>query len=656
LSVDLLYDVAVKTHVARRTETCVSLSPKRTVAWGASVVLLSMACGATPGASTAPVDISAPQASAPPASTSPRAAPIVSDDPTIQRVVELGLHESKAEEHLRYLTKTIGPRLTSSHALMEAEAWARDQFASYGLDAHLEEWGTFPVGFDRGPQAGGMVAPQHVEYTFTTPSWTPGVSGPQRGKAALFPQSLKELRQHKVRFANAWIVEPPAIEGKKLSDEIVQTIEAELRGVGALGYISADGDKRGELVHTSGRHQIDWAELPADVRIKLRGDQHADLVKRLKSEQSVELEFSIDNRLFRGPVKLHNVVADLVGSEYPDEYVIIGGHIDSWDGAQGAVDNATGVATTLEAARILALAGARPKRTIRFMLWSGEEQGLLGASAYVAAHPELMPKVSAVFVHDGGTNYLSGLSVTPEMQSQVTSALAPLFKLDPEHKPFHVELTEHLHFGSSDHNAFLRAGVPGFFWDQAGKSNYRCMHHTQLDEFETAIDEYQRHSSIVQAITAYQLANADQRLNRSHAIADRTRTIDAVHDWAVIEEVNPGGRAKKLGLRAGDVILSVDGKSVSTSAAVRRAINAGDAHKVLKVRRAKREFEVKLDFSDDPQERQAAADRAARAKAFGQELFDKFATADSGGFKYGDTPCTPELEAARQRADTSPAR
>lgn len=612
--------------------------------------MLSIACSAAPRDSVTPVDINAAQASVPAKKASPPAVPIVSDDPTIQRVVELALRESKAEEHLRHLTKAIGPRLTSSHGLMEAEAWARDQFGSYGLDARLEEWGTFPVGFDRGPQAGGMVVPESIEYTFTTPSWTPGVSGPQRGKAALFPQSLKEIRQHKARFADAWIVERSASGGDNPSDEVVQAIETELREAGALGYISADGDKRGELVHTSGRHQIDWAELPTDVRIKLRGDQHADLVKRLGSDQSVELEFSIDNRFFRGPVKLHNVVADLVGSEYPDEYVIIGGHIDSWDGAQGAVDNATGVATTLEAARILALAGARPKRTIRFMLWSGEEQGLLGARAYVAAHPDLMPKVSAVFVHDGGTNYLSGLSVTPEMQAQVTSALAPLFKLDPEQKPFHIELTEHLHFGSSDHNAFLRAGVPGFFWDQAGKSNYRCMHHTQLDDFETAIDAYQRHSSIVQAITAYQLANADQLLNRSHAIAERTRTIDAVHDWAIIEEVERGGRANKLGLRTGDVILSVDGTAVSTSAAVRRAINAGDAHKVLSIKRKKREFEVTLDFSDDPQERQAAEDRAARVEAFGQAVFDKIATSGDEGFKYGDTPCTPEVEAARQRA------
>ena len=92
-----------------------------------------------------------------------------------------------------------------------------------------------------------------------------------------------------------------------------------------------------------------------------------------------------------------------------DEVVIVGGHLDSWDGATGATDNGTGVATTLEAARLLAASGARPRRTIRFVLWSGEEQGLLGSRAYVKAHKSEMSKIPAVFVHDGGPNVCSGL-------------------------------------------------------------------------------------------------------------------------------------------------------------------------------------------------------------------------------------------------------
>ena len=161
------------------------------------------------------------------------------------------------------------------------------------------------------------------------------------------------------------------------------------------------------------------------------------------------------------------MIADIPGSELPDEYVIIGGHIDSWDGATGTTDNGTGVATTLEAARILMKAGVKPRRTIRFMLWSGEEQGLLGSRAYVKAHKELMPKISAVIVHDGGTNYLAGIGGTEAMQSDFEPVFAPIKELDSKY-PFEVRKVAGLFGGGSDHASFLEANVPGFFWRQQG--------------------------------------------------------------------------------------------------------------------------------------------------------------------------------------------
>src|SRR5262249_11552950 len=150
-----------------------------------------------------------------------------------------------------------------------------------------------------------------------------------------------------------------------------------------------------------------------------------------------------DNRFVQGPIPQYNVIADLVGTEKPDEYVIVGGHLDSWDGAQGTVDNGTGSATTLEAARLLAAVGAKPKRTIRFMLWSGEEQGLFGSENYVQKHPELLPKISVVLVHDEGTNYLSGLGVPHAMFGALQEALAPLVDLDPDY-PFKLSQVEGL--------------------------------------------------------------------------------------------------------------------------------------------------------------------------------------------------------------------
>ena len=123
-------------------------------------------------------------------------------------------------------------------------------------------------------------------------------------------------------------------------------------------------------------------------------------------------EFNIDNRWIKGPIEVHNVVAELKGSEFPDEIVVVGGHLDSWNspGSQGASDNGTGSCSTLEAARLLIKSGVKPKRTIRFILFTGEEQGLLGSTDYVKQHEAELPKISACIVDDGGSNYQSGAS------------------------------------------------------------------------------------------------------------------------------------------------------------------------------------------------------------------------------------------------------
>jgi Zn-dependent M28 family amino/carboxypeptidase len=238
------------------------------------------------------------------------------------------------------------------------------------------------------------------------------------------------------------------------------------------------------------------------------------VAKHMAAGDDVTLEFDIRNYFRKGPIPIYNVLADIPGSELPDEYVIVGGHIDSWDGATGATDNGTGVATTLEAARILMASGVRPKRTIRFMLWSGEEQGILGSRAYVEAHEDLMPKISGVLVHDLGTQYLSSISGLSYQLADLNQVFAPVMTLNPSF-PFRVRSTDNLTSLGSDHRSFVRAGVPAFFWGQSGDGfNYWDSHHSQHDTFDKAMPEYQEHSSIVIALAAYGIANLDHMLPR----------------------------------------------------------------------------------------------------------------------------------------------
>ena len=526
-------------------------------------------------------------------------------DETVERVIELGRTDSRVQEHLDYLVNRIGPRLTSSSNLERAEQWAVQQLRSWGLDARLERWGEFAVGFDRYPWSGRILARDgsgDTELEFTTPAWTPGTPGPVRGHAMLKPETAEELDARRDEFAGAWILTRPRdMRGSRDDRQAVDEGLAEIAVAGEIRRTSHD-----TLVHTGGRSNVEWDDLPTRVSIRLQGEQFDALQKRLVEGERVELEFDIDNRFRRGPIPLYNVIADIVGTEFPDEIVLVGGHLDSWDGATGTNDNGTGVSTTLEAARLLMESGARPRRTIRFALWSGEEQGLLGSRAYVEAHPELMEKISAVLIHDGGTNYLSGIAGPPALADELRWAFEPVVDLDAE-LPFEVVENEGLNArgGSSDHAPFVQAGVPGFFWQQSGRSSYPFVHHTQNDVFEHAIAEYQRHSAMVVAVGAYNLAQLDEPLDRTGLIRKQAprRLMGVFLEDTTITGLTDGGKAQEAGWKEGDVIVSIDGVAVANRGEVGRELRRGGPLKTIVLQRGEETFESTLDYSDlEPEE------------------------------------------------------
>jgi hypothetical protein len=530
---------------------------------------------------------------------------------TEERLIELGRTDNRVQEHLRHLCVEIGPRLTGSTRLQTACEWARETFASYGLTASLEKWGDFPVGFDRGPWSGGMVAPVELEFEFHTMAWTPGTDGAWRGPALAYPASEQELDALSDRLVGSWLVRPPSAGLKDAAGEVVfekpeqpsvdliRKVQALLVERGALGEVRG---ARGDLLVTSGDHEIEWNDLPELVQIRVRKDHHDQLWTRMHAGEAVELEFDIDNRFFQGPVPQYNVVADLRGKSKPDELVIVSGHLDSWDGAQGALDNATGCATTIEAARLLVEAGAEPERTIRFVLWTGEEQGLFGSEGYVRDHAAELPRISAVFVHDEGTNPLTGLGVPAAMMPAMRAACEPLFGLDPG-IPFELEEVDGLTpFVGSDNDSFVRAGVPGLFWRQVGRSDYEHHHHTQHDTVDAAIPEYQEHSALVAALTAYGVANLPELLDRTNMKAPEPRRMGVQLDGTKIAEVLDGSRAEASGMHVGDVILAIDGEEVRMQGAITSAIRSGGPRKMIRIKRGEETLELTLDWSDDPDE------------------------------------------------------
>ncbi len=222
------------------------------------------------------------------------------------------------------------------------------------------------------------------------------------------------------------------------------------------------------------------------------------------------MELTIEGCEFsQGPVEVYNTVAEIPGSEKPDEVVILGAHLDSWDLGTGATDNGTGSSVVLEAARVLQKLDLKPKRTIRFILFSGEEQGLHGSRAYVKAHEDEMEKISAVLVHDAGTGRVDTIALQGNAQvyDVVTKALAPLRRM------IGLETLTLRSVGGSDHASFNRVGVPGFFCGQE-RASYRQTHHSQADTFDKVIREDLLNGAQVMAVFAYNIAQLDEMLPR----------------------------------------------------------------------------------------------------------------------------------------------
>jgi|688.fasta_scaffold00475_33 hypothetical protein len=519
--------------------------------------------------------------------------------------------DSAVDRHLATLCEEHAPRLTGSLAYDRAAQWCLEQFQSYGLSAKLEVFGEFPVRFDRGVQRGvlhkGGAAP--LELDFLTRSWTRGTSGVERGPAVLEPGSAEELERDAARFVGAWIIKPQSRSENRALAKLLEDAYAQHK---PLGFVRSG--RKGGLLVMNGDHRVRYEELDTkrrNVEITLREDQYSALVADLVAGVECQLEFEIENRFRPGPVPCTNVVAEWRGAEKPEEFVLVGAHLDTWDGAQGAQDNGTGVATTLEAARVIAKLGIRPRRSIRFVLFGGEEQGLFGSEAYVREHADALERCSAVLIHDGGASPLAGLKASYAMVPELERVFAPLAGLDPA-RPVRVEEVLGLeNSGDSDHAPFLsgKRPTPAFFWEQSG-AGYTRVHHTQHDRLDSVDPDDQRHNARVVALAAFAIAQLENPLDRTdmQPLSRRLLGVGSL-EGAVVGEVRANGVAAKAGWQAEDRVLAIDGVAVKSRDEIVLLLQQGGSVKLAKLARGDQMLETRLDWSQDPVE----AERAARA-------------------------------------------
>ncbi|MFN0131410.1 MAG: M28 family metallopeptidase [Phycisphaerales bacterium] len=379
-------------------------------------------------------------------------------------------------------------------------------------------------GWHTGPFKNGTFNPETKEVTFTwespaqTADYTLKLDGGKVTGTRPVPDQkpLVLTGERKDQPAEAEAEEP---KGPSIEERVFMA--------GPAGYLSASNDDRVRTSSIRGWRELTMEKIPKDVEIQVRQADYDHMNSRLADGSEIFAEFDLPHTFTAGPIPVYNTIAEIRGTEKPDEVVIVSAHLDSWNGpgSQGTTDNGTGSSVTLEAARILMAAKAKPKRTIRFILWTGEEQGLLGSREYVKMLKEkdLLKNISACFVDDGGTNYEGGLQGIDSQVEFLAAATAPVngvFYSPTDGKWLDVNIRAGRRMGggmaggSSDHASFLAAGVPGFFWDEVGRADYGYGWHTQNDKLNLAIPEYLMQSSTCAAVTAYNLACAPSLLPR----------------------------------------------------------------------------------------------------------------------------------------------
>jgi hypothetical protein len=465
--------------------------------------------------------------------------------------------------NLTYLSDQIGPRLTGSAALKRANEWAADKMRSYGLsNVHLEPW-TIPVGWERGTAYARIVEPANGRsLMLASMGWTPGTKGKVTADVVIVKaKNSQELAAYKGKLKNAIVLQgppstirpitagdsdrtsagdrrprgpsgtPAAAAGASASGSpgglpegyrrdranfqqmmgFRRELTDFLRAEGATCVFRDAGKPQGLLTVTGGWRGNDRVSGAAPLPEAFVAHEHYALLYRLASRPDparTRVELEITNTIIPGPITVYNTVGEIPGSEKPDEVVIVGAHIDSWDLAQGTTDNGTGTCAVLETARTLIRAGVTPRRTIRFCLFSGEEQGLHGSRAYVQQHKDELPKISLCLVHDTGTGKVIGLgvqgreSIKPILESELVSLKDLGFK--------EVNLRG---MGGSDHASFEQVGVPGFAVQQ-DMSEYNLTHHTQTDTLDKAREPDLLEGVQVMAVTAVRVANLPQLLPR----------------------------------------------------------------------------------------------------------------------------------------------
>ena len=470
------------------------------------------------------------------AEKTPRADPLTETDKKIIEQVKADKERLKGD--LTYLTSRIGPRLTGSPQMDQASHWTEEQFQALGLaNVHREPW-TIANSWTRGPASGRVTWPAVHELTLATAGWSPTTKRTVKGQLiAIEATKPEDLEKYKGKLAGKIVVLKGAMELQPPENPLLTpwgqgtlplmhpkaNEAAEFRALGqvrtALTKMVAEekglailipSEKMYGLLNMSTQSR-DYQPAATPAAFLVRED-YLQLLRLLDAGSPVEMELNLQGSFSGKPVEVYNTVGEITGAEKPDEVVILGAHLDSWDLGTGATDNGTGSMAVLEAARALQKLDLKPKRTIRFVLFSGEEQGLNGSKAYVQAHKDELGKISGVLVHDSGTGKVLTIGLMGNYNARETMDRV----LYPLAEPLGIVEPSLRSEGGSDHVPFDQAGVPGF-WCVQEPADYEKTHHSQADVLDHVRWDDLTEGAQVLAVFGYNVAELQDLLPRKPA-------------------------------------------------------------------------------------------------------------------------------------------
>ncbi|HEY4111348.1 M20/M25/M40 family metallo-hydrolase [Puia sp.] len=466
-------------------------------------------------------------------------------DAVIENIVKEETTHSQLEKLAHELFDGIGPRLVGTPQMDKANAWAVAKYTGWGIPAHNEKWGEWH-GWERGISHIDMIYPRIKSLEGTQLAWSPGMGDKTVTSDLVILPDLEDS----IAFQK-WL---PAVKGKfvmvsmlqptgrpddnwqqfatkesfdKMKAERTALTAAWAQRIKKTGYTNKTLPLALEKAGAAGIVGSNWsagfgvdkifgAYTKTIPTIDIALEDYGMLYRLTESGDKPRISVHTEAKE-RGVVPTFNTIAEIKGSEKPNEYVILSAHFDSWDGGTGATDNGTGTLTMMEAMRILKLVCPHPKRTILVGHWGSEEEGLNGSRAFVEDHPEIVKNIQAVFNQDNGTGRVVNLAGQGFLHASefLTRWLSKV--------PSDIRDSIHTSFpgipggGGSDFASFVAVGAPAFSLSSLSWSYFNYTWHTNRDTYDKIVFDDLRKNAILAATMAYMASEDPVTTSRERA-------------------------------------------------------------------------------------------------------------------------------------------